>query len=768
MAKLPGIYSDSPDQTALGVVQMEGGGAAQLATPDVSSGLSEVGRRISKEGDALTSQDDLLQKANAKAQVIATQVQAVNKLQTDPYSPTATQDYLDTVQSAANNASMNIGSPKSRSVFLAEQNLSNQQSMEMVNNINRGKWRDAQGATLTNNLDTMQKNYSVTQDPALRTQILQNMNDLITTNADSGVIDQEKAVQIRKSTMENTAKSFIMSQPPSDQIRLLKQVQPLQSSDQSSIIDYVIDNHEGGYLANDAGHGPTNFGINQQANAPSLQALGVADVKNMTRDQAVQIYKDQYWNKMGIDKLPDNMKAIAFDTAVNFGVPRAQQMLAQAGNDPQKLAQLRDDFHQKLVTDNPDTYGQYKSSWQQRDQNMADIAGGQIPRNGTIADALPVPERQQLLRSAQAEYGRQMVDQGHQELMAATNSAQLEQVVNNPTYGDVFDKLAPAADKIEKMNQKDPMGMSINRNEVQPIDWNNQQTLPQQLVGRSIQAQTNSQNWGTNPMLLSDSEAKGLTDYISKQPLNNQMQYLSSIATSLSNDPKSYASIIGQIRPHSPATAAAGLLTTIPDTSKQTLSSSWGNDVTISGTRAAETLLNGEKYLNTLKDTTGEGVKAKWKLPSDQDFLNSIGSTYGNLFANNPDGLNNAVETAKAYYVGKSIEAGDVAGKESPDSNDRLAEALRVAIGTPVQIHDETVTAPWGMNESQFMDGLHQSTKNAIKLAGGKAPDSVNALSYSNTPVPGTYYVKNGGTFYTVNGVPLKVSLGMQNASAIQ
>lgn len=67
---------------------------------------------------------------------------------------------------------------------------------------------------------------------------------------------------------------------------------------------------EGGYVADDAGAGPTNFGINSRAN-PDV------DVANLTPQKAAEIYRERYWNPIGADNLPPEMQSAAFDASVN-------------------------------------------------------------------------------------------------------------------------------------------------------------------------------------------------------------------------------------------------------------------------------------------------------------------------------------------------------------------------------------------------------------------------------------------------------------------
>lgn len=73
--------------------------------------------------------------------------------------------------------------------------------------------------------------------------------------------------------------------------------------------------------------GLTKYGISQKA-FPNL------DIANLTLDQAKAIYKQQYWDEIRADTLPDPVRYVAFDAAVNNGVNRANVwlQLALSGN----------------------------------------------------------------------------------------------------------------------------------------------------------------------------------------------------------------------------------------------------------------------------------------------------------------------------------------------------------------------------------------------------------------------------------------------------
>lgn len=110
-------------------------------------------------------------------------------------------------------------------------------------------------------------------------------------------------------------------------------------------IDFVID-IEGGFVADDAGAGPTKFGINQTAN-PDI------DIKGLTKERAKEIYKERYWDKINADKLPPAVAMFAFDTAVNMGVSFAKEMLADSGGDVEEMARIRAERYEEIAV-NPE------------------------------------------------------------------------------------------------------------------------------------------------------------------------------------------------------------------------------------------------------------------------------------------------------------------------------------------------------------------------------------------------------------------------------
>ena len=101
----------------------------------------------------------------------------------------------------------------------------------------------------------------------------------------------------------------------------------------NEIIEEVLE-AEGGFVndPDDLG-GATNFGVTQKSYSAFLGSeASVDDVRNMTRDEAKECYKKDFWNPAKVDRLPDNLKHIYFDMVVNMGRKNAGKIIQQAVN----------------------------------------------------------------------------------------------------------------------------------------------------------------------------------------------------------------------------------------------------------------------------------------------------------------------------------------------------------------------------------------------------------------------------------------------------
>ena len=108
--------------------------------------------------------------------------------------------------------------------------------------------------------------------------------------------------------------------------------------------------HEGGYVdhPNDPG-GATNWGITiGTLSAARGRRVSKSEVRALTRDEALEIYKSRYWDTVQGDELPRGVDYAVYDYSVNSGPGRAARELQRvvgAGADgvvgPETLRAIR-------------------------------------------------------------------------------------------------------------------------------------------------------------------------------------------------------------------------------------------------------------------------------------------------------------------------------------------------------------------------------------------------------------------------------------------
>lgn len=128
--------------------------------------------------------------------------------------------------------------------------------------------------------------------------------------------------------------------------------------DRFLVVHELTAEFEGGWSDHPADPGgKTMYGITEAVYHAWLkkQGLPARQVRLITREDALKIYRAEYWLKAGCDNLAPGVDRMVYDAAVNSGVKRSRTWLMQAigGSDAetvQKLATIRLDFLVKLRT----------------------------------------------------------------------------------------------------------------------------------------------------------------------------------------------------------------------------------------------------------------------------------------------------------------------------------------------------------------------------------------------------------------------------------
>jgi len=108
------------------------------------------------------------------------------------------------------------------------------------------------------------------------------------------------------------------------------------------------DRKDGGYTNDprDPG-GETKYGISKRAHPNE-------DIKNLTPERALEIYQKEYWEPIAGDNLPIPYCVVAFDSAVNCGVSRANNWIRTTKGDWKALCNIRKAYYLDLVVRRPD------------------------------------------------------------------------------------------------------------------------------------------------------------------------------------------------------------------------------------------------------------------------------------------------------------------------------------------------------------------------------------------------------------------------------
>ena len=135
-------------------------------------------------------------------------------------------------------------------------------------------------------------------------------------------------------------------------------------ADFDKAVEFVLERE--GLLSNHSSDrgGLTKYGISQKAN-PDV------DVLNLTREDAISIYKERYWDSVGADKMDMATALVAFDASVNHGVGTAKRMVAETNGDVGAMLNWRLDFYDNIV-DRDSSQSVFLNGWNNRIDHLRD------------------------------------------------------------------------------------------------------------------------------------------------------------------------------------------------------------------------------------------------------------------------------------------------------------------------------------------------------------------------------------------------------------
>lgn len=272
-----------------------------------------------------------------------------------------------------------------------------------------------------NMVDILKNEYAFSKNPEVRKSILDKMTGTYAKLSATGVVSPDEGkLKMRQSissaeqdrlklfTQENSTDTSLAELEASKEIvgvdyytslkeNLVKQLDKEGSSTKvistlsglggqpsfDLALNSVLKEEGLSFVADDAGAGPTIYGVNSDANPEEYKQIMDLRKQGRTSESialAKQVYKNKYWDAIGGDKLPSDIAHVAMDIAVVQGQGTAKRLVAEANGDINKLTELRKQAFIETAK-NPEK-APYLNTWLAR----ADRVSRQVSSSGGLPE----------------------------------------------------------------------------------------------------------------------------------------------------------------------------------------------------------------------------------------------------------------------------------------------------------------------------------------------------------------------------------------------
>ncbi|PTW53580.1 lysozyme family protein [Breoghania corrubedonensis] len=212
----------------------------------------------------------------------------------------------------------------------------------------------------------------------------------------------------------------------------------------------VTSSWEGGWSNDpDDPGGPTNFGVTQKTyNAVRKKwGLPTRSVRLITRDEALKLYRENYWNPVGSPNLFPGVDLCGYDGAVNSGVRQSKKWLSRSASIADPVARVKNLCSQRLSMQRSlKTWWKFGKGWANRDadietkgvvmaQNALRLSSGGI-KAAAADEATSAANRvkSEKKKAAQAATGAALAGGGSGSAAGSDNSADLLNALSGSPY----------------------------------------------------------------------------------------------------------------------------------------------------------------------------------------------------------------------------------------------------------------------------------------------------------------------------------------------
>ncbi|WP_272666621.1 hypothetical protein [Providencia sp. PROV069] len=306
-----------------------------------------------------------------------------------------------------------------------------------------------------------------------------------------------------------------------------------------------------------------------------------------------------------------------------------------------------------------------------------------------------------------------------------------------------YDTLARAIDTVNKVRATDPIQFSIDRQQVNQLDFSSIQNFTNSLTQRSSTVGDISKNYQTPLTVFSAQEEAVLSQLMEKAPASQKIEYLDAIRQGLKNN-ESYTAALRQVSKSDTSLAVAGVIMNKP-TQLTVEYNKWSSDIVVSPQQAAQLIVQGSTARKSGKD---------FVLPKDTELREEFADFVGDVFAGDIDGANSAYEVAKDAYAGMMAKNGNINGEYDKDI---WQQAINIATGGIYDFNGRgKVMLPWGMDGDTFKKQVKSELKYHEPEIGNISVDIIGMQSLGDSQ----YLIKRGsGYLLYKDGTPVIIDL---------
>ena len=230
----------------------------------------------------------------------------------------------------------------------------------------------------------------------------------------------------------------------------------------------------------------------------------------------------------------------------------------------------------------------------------------------------------------------------------------------------------------------------------QPVDFSNPGAIGPQLSARFDLAREMRKVYGAEFKPLTPQESQQLSSALKLATATQKADYFGQLSLASGGDMDGYTAVMRQIAPDDPVTAIAGVYA--------------GRNRRV----ASDLMLKGQELLRPSTKEDGRPDKGKlWPMPPESELRKEFESETRDAFAGHPQAQSDLYQAAISIYAAKSAQEGDSSGIID---DDRMEESIRLATGGIERWNGKSTVLPYGMDFSQFKDGLYKRIDEAVVL----------------------------------------------------